>query len=169
MELSGEYLRDVGTVSALLSVGESFDLIERRLLVGQDELTLFYIDGFVKDGVTQRLMQFYVGQKGLGGGEDAVRRFADSGIPYVEVEVVHDVGRMVTAVLSGVTLLLGSTFGAAAILVDSRTYPARPTEEPQSDRVMQGARDGFVDTHVTEEAMQKEYQSFHPRAKKKGN
>ena len=35
---------------------------------------------------------------------------------------------MLTFVLSGATLMLGSTFGDEAIIIDSRTYPARETD-----------------------------------------
>ena len=147
--LTEDYRENVRALAALLAAGESFDLIERRLPVGDDELTLFFVDGFVKDGALQRLMQFIVGRSGLG----SAREFADAGIPYGNVEVVSDVERMIAAVLSGVTLLLGSTFGGEAILIDARAYPARVTDEPQSDRVMQGARDGFVETLIFNTAL----------------
>ena len=151
--LTDDYRANACALSALLAADESFDLIERRLAVGQDELTLFYIDGLVKDGAIQRLMRFFLGQKRLGSGDDAANGFAASDVPYTNVEVTQDVERMLSAALSGVTLLLGSTFGGSAILVDARAYPARPTEEPQSDRVMQGARDGFVETLIFNTAL----------------
>jgi len=147
-KLTGDYRENLAAISRLLAADESFDLIERRLLVGRDEVTLFFIDGFAKDGVLQRLAQFFLELPGLGDRRDAARRFAAAGVPYGNVEVVSDVERILTAVLSGVTLLLGSTFGDEAILLDARAFPARPTEEPQSDRVMQGARDGFVETLI---------------------
>ncbi len=151
--LTGDYRENVRALSALLAAGESFDLIERRLSVGDGELTLFYIDGFVKDGVMQRLLQFFAEQARLPDAPRAAPDFARAGIPYGNVEVVADVERMVCAVLSGVALLLGSGFGAEAILIDARAYPARPTDEPQSDRVMQGARDGFVETLICNTAL----------------
>ena len=144
--LTEDYRENVRAVSEALAADESFDLIERRVSVGRDELTFFYVDGFAKDGALARLLRFCVGLSGLPGGPDAARRFTEAGLPYGNVEVTRDAGRMITAVLSGLTLVLGSTFGGEAILVDARAYPARQTDEPQSDRVMQGARDGFVET-----------------------
>ena len=49
--------------------------------------------------------------------------------------------------------MLGSSFGSEAILVDSRTYPARQTAEPEGDRVMRGSRDGFVETLIFNTAL----------------
>ncbi len=152
-QLTSSYHENVAILTRELRVEKSFDVIRRRLVVGRDELTLFYIDGFVKDGVTQRLMQFFLGLKGLGNGADAARTFMDGQVPYVEVEVAQDIDNLILMVLSGATVMLGSTFGGDAIVMDTRTYPARSTEEPESDRVMQGARDGFVETLIFNTAL----------------
>jgi stage V sporulation protein AF len=56
-------------------------------------------------------------------------------------------------VMSGGTLILGTPFGAQAILLDTRTYPARDTSEPEGDRVMRGSRDGFVETLIFNTAL----------------
>lgn len=151
--ISGDYRENVERFRRELRVEASFDLICRRLLVGEDEMTLFYIDGFTKDAVMQRLFQYFIGLKGLGSGEDACRRFADGCVPYVEVSRSSDAAFLRMMVLSGATVLLGSSFGAEAIVIDARTYPARETSEPESDRVMQGARDGFVETLIFNTAL----------------
>ncbi len=131
-----------------LRVEENFDLIERHLDLGGAEACFFYIDGFVKDGEMLRIMQFLLSEKKIGGAEELERR-----LPYVEVEVTDSFDKVVRAVLSGQSALLCDSFGAEAILLDLRTYPARDTAEPESDRVMQGARDGFVETLVMNTAL----------------
>ena len=148
MRLSSDYRKNVGIMSELLRVKESFDIIERHLDAAGSEITLFYIDGFVKDGEMQRVMQTLLGAKKISGAGEMVRR-----LPYMEVEIATDASDMVRAVLSGQSLMLGETFADEAILIDMRTYPARNTEEPDSDRVMQGAHDGFVETLVMNTAL----------------
>lgn len=153
-KLSADYQENLRTFRARLRVAENFDMIERRLLIGPDEMTLFYIDGFVKDGVMQRLMQYFIGLTDLCGRDaEPCRRFADGHVPYVEVERSCDCDHLAMMVLSGAALMLGSTFGAEAIVIDARTYPARETQEPENDRVIQGARDGFVETLVFNTAL----------------
>ena len=152
--LSERYSENVSAFRRALRVEENFDVIERRLLIGPDEMTLFYIDGFVKDGVMQRMMQYFLGLPGLcGGADDPCRRFADAHVPYVEVDRSRDAAHLRMMVLSGAVVMLGSTFGAEGIVIDARTYPARETQEPENDRVMQGARDGFVETLVFNTAL----------------
>ena len=153
MGLVASYQENVKTLDETLRVEASFDLIKRTLKVGQDELTLYYIDGFIKDSVMLRLMQHFISLKGLPKGADAVKTFCETQVPYVEVDVTQDVEQLVLFTLSGAAVMLGSTFGAGGIVIDARTYPARETAEPENDRVMQGARDGFVETLIFNTAL----------------
>lgn len=141
--LSCDYSKNVGLLNRELRVDRSFDIIERHLTVCDRDMCFFYVDGFVKDGEMLRIMQYLLSQKEIGTAEELQSR-----LPYVEVETTADVEKILRAVLSGQTAILAESFGEGAILLDLRTYPARPTQEPESDRVMQGARDGFVETLV---------------------
>ena len=147
-KLKEGYTENISELTARLRTGASFDLVERHLEIGKRDMCFYFIDGFVKDGEMQRVMQYLLSLKELGSAEDILKK-----LPYVEVELECEVERIVTAVLSGVTAILGETFLGKAILVDLRTYPARGTEEPGSDRVMQGSRDGFVETLVMNTAL----------------
>ena len=131
-----------------LRVKENFDVIERHLEVGGGDVCFFYIDGFVKDGEMLRIMQFLLSEKKIGEAEELERR-----IPYVEVELCDKTEKIIRAVLSGQSAMLSDSFGDKAMLLDLRTYPARDTAEPEGDRVMQGPRDGFVETLVMNTAL----------------
>lgn len=151
--LSKNYSYNVEKMSSLLRVDKSFDLICRRLQIGKDEAAFYYIDGFIKDETMQKIFQYFIGLQGLGEGACAAECFARSHVPYVEVDVTSSLEKMTLAVLSGSALMLGSTFGECAIIIDARTYPSRSTEEPESDKVMQGAKDGFVETLIFNTAL----------------
>ena len=146
--LSSDYLTNVALAEEALNFGKSFDILKKRLSVAESETTFFYIDGFVKDGELQRIMQFFLGQKKLG---DAKK--TELMIPYVEVTRTDDLDAIVTSVLAGQTAFFSETFGNEAILLDLRTYPVRSIAEPENDRVMQGARDGFVETLIMNTAL----------------
>ena len=74
-------------------------------------------------------------------------------IPYVEADVTDDVDTMIQMLLSGATIMIGSAFLNRGIIIDARTYPARETAEPENDRVIKGARDGFVETLIFNTAL----------------
>ncbi len=143
-----DYDENISLMRDRLRVNESFDIIERHLMVCERDMCFFYIDGFVKDGETLRIMQYLLSQKSIGAAEELEKK-----IPYVEVELTQDVRKITRAVLSGQTAVFAESFGDTVILLDLRSYPARPTQEPESDRVMQGARDGFVETLVVNTAL----------------
>ena len=149
-KLSNDYRANVKLMSSLLRVDESFDMLSKTLRVGDGELTLYYIDGFVKDTVMQKLMMNFTSKSSL---SPSAKEFTDSAVTYVETDVCDDVELLIQAVTSGASIVLGSSFGAWAVIIDSRTYPARETAEPEGDRVMLGARDGFVETLIFNTAL----------------
>lgn len=146
--LSTDYTKNISSFSTRLRVMESFDLIERHIEVASRDVALFYIDGFVKDGEMLRIMQHMLSQKTLGDAESFIKT-----LPYIEVEASSSEDKIITAVLSGQAAIFSEPFHDKAVLVDIRTYPARTTAEPDSDRVMQGAHDGFVETLVMNTAL----------------
>ena len=158
LKLCGDYRENVRRVDDVLRVRENFDIIKKTMFIGEAETTFYYIDGFVEGASLNKLMAYFLTLKGLGKPTDesedaAARFFAEHHMPFVEAEVMEDGDKILQMLLSGTTLLLGETFGRFAIVIDSRTYPARSVAEPETDRVMMGSRDGFVETLVFNTAM----------------
>ena len=148
--LTNNYHDNLRLIEERLRVSESFDLLTKKLTLPDGELTFYYIDGFVKDTVMQKLMTQLLSLKKM---PPSAEELMQEGVPYVETDIVEDVDLMIGAVTSGATLMLGTTLGIKAIIIDSRTYPARETSEPEGDRVMIGARDGFVETLISNTAL----------------
>lgn len=153
-KLSQDYRENVAALDEILAVGDNFDILKKTLIIGKDELTLYFIDGFVKDAVMQKMMVHFLSLKSLGERTDrSAQDFLFHNIPYVEADVSDDVDVIVQMMLSGATVILGSSFLNRGIIVDARTYPARETAEPENDRVIKGARDGFVETLIFNTAL----------------
>ena len=146
--LSVSYEENIRNLATRLRVDKSFDLIKRHLTVANRDVCFFYIDGFVKDAEMLRIMQYLLSQKELGTARELILK-----LPYIEVEIARDEDTVIRSVLSGQAVLFSESFGDEAVLLDVRTYPARGTEEPDSDRVMQGSHDGFVETLVINTAL----------------
>ncbi len=144
------YEQNVRYFEQKLRVSQNFDVLKKVLRVADGEVTLFYIDGLIKDGAMQKLFIYLLSLRSMPNSAD---QFLREHMPYVECEVTQDENLMLQMVLSGATLMLGSSFGANAMVIDARTYPARETAEPENDRVMRGARDGFVETLIFNTAL----------------
>lgn len=153
-KLSGNYRKDVETLDLILRVEENFDIIKRTTRYADGEQTYYYIDGFIKAESMQKLFMHFSSVKDFGdGSEEAAKKFSEKSAPVVEVDVSNGINDLVFSVLSGCTVMLASGFGANALVIDLRTYPARETSEPENDKVMRGSRDGFVETMIFNTAM----------------
>lgn len=146
--LTTDHTENISLISGCLRTSASFDLVERHLTVAGRDLCFFFVDGFAKDSEMQRIMAHLLEMGKVGTADEVMR-----GLPYVEVSLASSLSEIVHAVLSGQSCVIGEGFGPSAVIVDVRTYPSRTTAEPDSDRVMQGAHDGFVETLVTNTAL----------------
>ena len=154
MKMTADFTENVRQMDEKLRVNESFDIIKRTMTLGGANQVFYYIDGFVKAEMMQKLMMHMTSIKDYGdGSESAAQKFSESNVPSVEVDVENDFDNLVFSVLSGCTVLMCDGFGSNAIVIDARTYPARETSEPENDRVMRGSRDGFVETMIFNTAM----------------
>lgn len=132
-----------------LRVKESFDLVKRQLKIKDKYVYYYFIDGYIKDDLIERIMEFQLTTKHL---SHNLIDIMDTLVPYVEVEVVEDINKIMTAILSGTVALVVEGI-SGAILIDARTYPTRSMSEPEDDRVLRGSRDGFVETLVFNTAL----------------
>ncbi|MBR7181621.1 MAG: spore germination protein [Clostridia bacterium] len=145
-----DYAEQVRHFDTRLRVSENFDILKKVMKIGKGEVTLYYIDGLIKDGAMQKLFIYLLSLSKM---PESASEFLEANMPYVECDVIENEETMLQMVLSGATLMLGSTFGGAAMVIDARTYPARETAEPENDRVMRGPRDGFVETLIFNTAL----------------
>ena len=138
-------------MNQVLPVKDSFDIIQRDMLIGGRMASFYFIDGFTKDEVMLKIMDslFKVTQENMPA--DATQ-FSRECIPYEEVDILGDFDDVLRNVLSGVTCLFIEGY-EACIAIDCRTYPARSVEEPDKDKSLRGSRDGFVETIVFNTAL----------------
>ena len=134
-----------------LPMRESFDLIQRDLMIGERMASFYFINGLNKDDDMLKLIDALLKIKK----EDmpaGILQFMEMAIPYTEVELIEDFDQVLKNLFSGVTCLFVDGY-EGAIAIDCRTYPARSVEEPDKDKSLRGSRDGFVETVVSNTAM----------------
>lgn len=138
-------------LNEVLQVDVSFDLLYRTICVGGREACIYFIDGFCKDELMQKMLQYFMDMKAEELPEN-VHEMLKNKMPYVEVDMTGDYEMLLTNLLSGVFVLLIEGY-EQAVLIDARTYPARGVDEPPKDRSLRGSRDGFVETIVFNTAL----------------
>ena len=78
---------NVAYMNQILPVKDSFDLVQRDLVIGEREASFFFIDGFMKDEVMLKIMDSFlsVAKEDMPG---SATGFARQCLPYVEVDTI---------------------------------------------------------------------------------
>lgn len=128
----------------VLGLAHNFDIIHRTMAIGDRKACMYLVNGLGKDDLLQKLLQFFIGLSPEKVPQDA-DGFIEHCIPHVEADPEADVQKVLTALLSGMFVLLVDGY-EKAVIIDARNYPARSVEEPEKDKALRGSKDGFVET-----------------------
>lgn len=143
---------NVAYMKEQMGVGKSFDIIYLDLDYAGRKMALFLIDGLAKDDLLHLLQKFFARLTPEDLEPAPLEKMLKTYIPYVEVNKEKDLDVVIDTVLAGPTALVIDGIDEV-ILIDARTYPVRGLEEPDTERVVRGSRDGFVETIVFNTAL----------------
>lgn len=134
-------------------VGESFDLLERKLDIGGKDATMFFVDGLVDGGMMQRVIfsLFSLTPEKVSKAETA-DDFLKSNMPFLDALVITDLDAAIKYMYSGLVPLFISGY-SGIIIIDCRDYPLRGIEEPSKEKSLRGSKDGFVESMMTNIAL----------------
>ena len=149
--MSGSFGEDMQYLNETLAVRQNFDVVYRVVRIGGRDACLYFVDGFCKDELMQKLLQQLMEITKEQMPKDA-HEMSKEYVSYVEVDIEDRWDKIIDSLLSGVFVLLVEGY-EKALLIDSRTYPARSVEEPEKDKVLRGSKDGFVETLVYNTAL----------------
>ncbi len=147
------YNDNVAFLDSYFRSSENFDLVAREIKIGSRPAKLYFIDGFAKDDILERVMEFVMQLN-----DDDLKRcktareFANNFLPYIEIDVHSEVETFSTFVYAGAIGMIIDGY-KGGLLIDARTYPVRSVEEPDNDRVLRGGREGFVETIIFNTAL----------------
>ncbi|NLJ25923.1 MAG: spore germination protein [Firmicutes bacterium] len=145
MKIHKDLDRNLDILTDRLGIGISFDLILRKIKVGNKDAALLFLDGFVQDKTTQAVIEALIKAKPEELVPNTVKKLMENQIPYFEIANVDSIDELIQEVLAGPMALLIDGV-SQALIIDVRQYPGRSIEEPELERVTRGARDGFVET-----------------------
>ena len=150
-QMTASLRENMAYMNGRLAVDVSFDLVYRVIRIGERDACIYFIDGFCKDELMQKMLQYFLDIAKKEMPVDA-HEMSKRCVPYVEVDLKDKWEDIIVNLLSGVFILFIDGY-TQAILIDSRTYPARSVSEPDKDKVLRGSKDGFVETIVFNTAL----------------
>ena len=150
---NSSYENNVSSVSKKLRPQDNYDIIAKQIEIGSKKATLFCITGFIKDEMFDMTMQ-YLTKITKGEMDKAID--ADSFLrhftTYVSSVAEEDSDIFITAILSGAIGILIEGY-RKGIIIDCRSYPASNVLEPESDKVLRGSHEGFVESIIVNTAL----------------
>ena len=151
--LNSDYNSNLHTINEILRVGEVFDITVKHMKLGGKKATFYCLNGFVKDEMFEKELEYLseITKEDMDKIEDA-DEFLDTYITYNQCKTENDIDKLITQILSGAVALIVEGF-TKAVIIDCRTFPARGVQEPESDKVLRGSHEGFVETVIFNTAL----------------
>jgi len=144
---------NMNKMSELLPIGRTCDIIEKKTTVGGRDACFYFVDGLIETPIAERLMAFLIDIK-----PEIMEKFSsaaelvDNHFPYVEITLVDKFDDVLYYVLAGQTVFFVDGY-SEAVSLDLREYPSRSVAEPDKEKTLRGARDGFVETIIANTAL----------------
>ena len=144
-EMTDSASENSGHFAGVIGPERNFDIINKKINIGQRAAQLFMIDGFTKDEIMEKLIESLIALKP----EDIPPKAGDFAklVPYIDVTPESTLKEAVDYLLMGMVCMFVDGY-KCCFVIDCRTYPARSVSEPWKDRVLRGSRDGFVESIV---------------------
>lgn len=117
----------------------SFDLGLRKIQLLKKDVHLYYINGLCDTNFIIHIMDELLSINDHEKLTSNVIKIIENRIIHQSVEMVSTLDEMVDQVLSGLIAIIIEG-DEKAIIVDTRSYPGRQPEEPDTEKVVRGSR-----------------------------
>ncbi|MEB6547633.1 spore germination protein [Heyndrickxia sporothermodurans] len=135
-----------------IGLGVSFDLGVRHIKVLKKNIQIYYINGLTDTLFIIHILRELVDLNGSDRLSSKIYDIIQNRIVNQSVEVVKTIDEMADQVLSGLIAIVVEGEGEA-IIVDVRSYPGRQPMEPDTEKVVRGSRDGYVENIIINTAL----------------
>lgn len=135
-----------------VGVDQSFDVGFRTLQLLGHEVNFYYVTGLVETPIVVEVMRQLMEMNDVEDDVTSVFKTIKDEIPHQQVETTSNLDDCITQMLSGLMVIFidGET---EAFIVDVRTYPGRTPEEPDTEKVIRGSRDGYTENIIENTAL----------------
>lgn len=130
-----------------VGVGESFDVDFREVIVLGKKVQLYFVNGLCDSLIITELLKSLVD---INDHEHDVKELVGivrNRLVAEQLEETKDIHKAITDMLSGLIIVFIEGYDQVMI-VDVREYPGRTPEEPDTERVIRGSRDGYTENII---------------------
>lgn len=149
--LSSSLADNIRLFETILPINKSFDIITREISLGSTSCYFLGLNGMCNLEIIQWLFADIEApdfQKKADQNSSSLPQFVKDQFFYAQITFSSSPEDMIDNLLSGPCLLLIDGY-CQGLIIDTRKYPSRSVEEPDTEKVIQGAKDGFTETLLT--------------------
>lgn len=130
----------------------SYDLDFREITLLGRRVQIYYVNGLVSDVAVAEVLKMLIHVNDDERESDKIFDIIQNRIVNEDVTKENKMSELIDEVLTGLIIIFvdGERYG---FIVDTREYPGREPEEPDTERVIRGARDGFTESIVFNNAL----------------
>ena len=135
-----------------VGLGKSFDVGVRKIHVLKKDVHIYYVNGLCDTRFIIEIIEALIEINESGKLTTKVYEVVKNTIVEQSIAEIKTLDELVDQVLSGLIVVVvdGTPIGIA---VDVRSYPGRQPEEPDTEKIVRGARDGFVENIIVNTAI----------------
>lgn len=135
-----------------VGLGVSFDLNIRKLKILRKDVHMYAVSGLVDTRYALKLVEELVEINDHEKLSTNIFDIVENRLVNQSVQRVQLLDQMVDSVLSGLVAVVIDGENTA-LIIDTRSYPGRSPQEPDTEKVVRGARDGFVENIIMNTAL----------------
>ena len=132
--------------------GVSYDVDHRDIYILKTEVQLYYLNGMVDDAIVTQVLRELVEINDYETNQKKVGAIVENRLINQSLDIAVKMDEAIDQLLSGLIVIFVDGEKKAFIL-DVRQYPGRQPEEPDTERVVRGARDGYTENVVFNTAL----------------
>ena len=113
---SDNFCENEKMLDGYFKVDKNFDVVNTRFFVAQRQAKIYYIDGFVNNEISERVLNFMMSRTDKLSEETTPEDFVQSVVSYIEMDISTDMNSISKVIYSGAILLIVDGFPTAFLI-----------------------------------------------------
>lgn len=135
-----------------LGLGVSYDVEFRELIILERKIQLYSVNGLCDGGNVQEIIKELLNLNERERNKEEVPAILTNRLVHQQVTKLKTLDESVDELLSGLIVIFVDGYDES-FAIDSRSYPGRSPEEPDTEQVIRGSRDGYTENIVENTAL----------------
>lgn len=132
-----------------IGVGISYDVDSRTFAFFEKKVILYFVNGLSD---TEIIVELFSAATQTLEDKQSVEDYLRNKLPHQQIKTTKKLDEAIDQLLSGLIIIFVEE-ETECFIVDVRKYPGRQPEEPDTEKVIRGARDGFTENIIENTAL----------------